>query len=434
MRVTQRPFPYSYRPEKTPDYTLFRAEGRSLSESLPHAGSYLRKYAFKKDTAPVESVEHFARQQKLFTFLATPLEGPLKASLAMVGDLMWVRDSWSSFVQADVRDHLGRHDLVLGNLETPISRAHRVPWFLPDVAHFNAPPELLTTFRREDGKSLFTALSTANNHSLDQGVEGARATLDFLAEEGILQSGMGEPSDRPYVTFERNGIKFGFYAATFGLNDPSAERPEGFRLNLLKGLAPVPEQPQLGELKAALEAMREDRVDFKIVSLHWGHEFEGYPTPEQMQVAREIVALGADVLLGSHSHVPQPSEVLFVNGAEQELPPEARPLAENATVQDDSGQPRKALVVYSLGNFTTTMFTAACQLGGVQSLEVRKDPSSGKTDWNAPGLDFVFNDRGGLFGERRLSMARNAPPAGQTEAARVAARLPGAVPQNTRSS
>lgn len=418
MRVTQRPFPYSYRKEKTPDYTLFRAEGRSLSESLPHAVSYLRKYAFKKDTAPVESVEQFARQQKLFTFLATPLEGPLKVSLAMVGDLMWVRDSWSTFVQNDV---------VLGNLETPISAAHRVPSFLPDVAHFNAPPELLTTFRRPEGANLFTALSTANNHSLDQGVEGARATLDFLTSEGILQSGMGTPRDRPYVTFEKNGIKFGFYAATFGLNDPSAEQPDGWSINLLKGLAPVPGQARLEHLKTALEGMKQDGVDFRIVSLHWGHEFESYPTPEQMQVAREIVELGADLLLGSHSHVPQPAEVLFVNGAESELPPEARPLAENATVQDGSGQPRKALVVYSLGNFTTNMYTAACQLGGVQSLEVRKDPASGKTDWHAPDLDFVFNDRGGLFSERRLIMARNDPD-GADEAARVADRLPGALP------
>ncbi|MEW6283157.1 MAG: CapA family protein [Candidatus Eremiobacterota bacterium] len=430
MQVTrQRPFPYSYRPEKTPAYTLFRAEGRSLSESLPHAVSYLRKYAFKKTTAPAESVEHFRRQHRLFSFLASPgaaLDGAVKASVAMVGDLMWVRDSWKTFVQDDVRRHLDRHDVVLGNLETPISAAHRVPRFLPDVARFNAPPELLTSFRRADGTNLFTALSTANNHSLDQGVDGARATLDFLQSEGILQSGMGEPTDRPYVTFERSGIRFGFYAATFGLNDPSQERPEGWRVNLQKGLAPVAqEMPPLDDLQAALEGMEKDGVDFKIVSLHWGHEFESYPTPEQMQVARHIVALGADLLLGGHSHVPQPAEVLFVNGAERSLAPEAAALARNATLSDPTGVPRKALVVYSLGNFSTTMYTAACRLGGLQSLEVVKDPGTGRVDWHAPMLDFVFNDRGGWFGQRRLAMAANLPE-GLEEARRVAALLPGA--------
>lgn len=428
MTMQVRPlhaFPYRYQPEKTPGYTRFRAEGLSLSEALPQAVSYLRKYVYKKDTAPPESIVHFQRQQQLFGFLASPL--PATVKLAMVGDIMWVRDSWSSFAQPDVKARLGEHDVVLGNLETPISDRHRVPSFLPDVAHFNAPPELLTTFRRPEGENLFTAVSTANNHSLDQGLDGARATLDFLTREGVLQSGMGSSGDKPYATFEKNGIKFGFFAATFGLNDPSQEQPEGWKINLVKGLAPTG-PARLDEVRAALEGMQQDGVDFKIVSLHWGHEFEGYPTPEQMQVAREVASLGADVLLGGHSHVPQPAEVLFLNGAERELPPQARALAADATLSDGSGIPRKSLIVYSLGNFTTNMYTAACQLGGLQSLEVVKDPATGKVDWHAPRLDFVYNDRGGMFGARRLTMVDQAPQAGQAEARRVAARLPGAAP------
>ena len=289
------------------------------------------------------------------------------------------------------------------------------------MARFNAPPELLTTFRRADGTNLLTAVSTANNHSLDQGVEGARATLDFLAQEGILGSGMGNPGDRPFVLFEKNGLKFGFYAGTFGLNDPGAEHPEGFRLNLVKGLAPAG-PPQLEGVKSALEAMKAEGVDFRIVSLHWGHEFEHYSSPEQMQVARELARMGADVILGGHSHVPQPAEVLFVNGAETGLPPE---LVRDATLEDGTGVPRKSLIVYSLGNFTTNMFTAGCQIGGVQSLEVTRD-AAGKVDWHAPSLAFVYNDRGGWLGERRLTMVDQAPPAGQAEAQRLKGRLPGA--------
>ena len=38
--------------------------------------------------------------------------------------------------------------------------------------------------------------------------------------------------------------------------------------------------------------------------LHWGEELNSCPLPRQQELARELVAAGADVIVGGHAHVP----------------------------------------------------------------------------------------------------------------------------------
>ena len=72
--------------------------------------------------------------------------------------------------------------------------------------------------------------------------------------------------------------------------------------------------------------MEQEGVDVKIISLHWGHEFETYPTSSQCALAETLVRAGADVVAGSHPHVPQPPEVFLVNGYASSLKTEVAPL------------------------------------------------------------------------------------------------------------
>lgn len=53
--------------------------------------------------------------------------------------------------------------------------------------------------------------------------------------------------------------------------------------------------------------------------MHWGNEYELYPSPLILDVARKVASLGADIILGHHSHIVQPAEMLFVNGEKAEL-------------------------------------------------------------------------------------------------------------------
>jgi poly-gamma-glutamate synthesis protein (capsule biosynthesis protein) len=375
-------FPYAYTPERhVPLHQRVRAEGRPPGETAWRGISYLRKWADPKKTAPPEEVRHFDEQRALLRSLrAQPAPA---CSLALVGDIMWLRGGWHDFLSPEVLAHLNAHDVVLGNLESVISPRFKVPTFLPDYLTYNSDPALVTSFRRPDGRSTFTALSTANNHSLDRGDVGMLDTLALLDRLGILHSGVrASEGQRPFVTFEAGGIKFGFYAACWGFNTPRLGDVTDLAIEVLPGLAPRLTRPDLARVRSVLADMTAEGVDFKVVALHWGHEFEFYPLPEQVQLAHEVVRAGADLLMGTHPHVVQPLEVCYVDGP---------------------GGPRKGLIAYSLGNFATAMFGLHCHVGLVLSLTLSRDPQTGRVGWYGPGLRLVYNEqRARTLGRPRL--------------------------------
>ncbi|MFZ4766310.1 MAG: CapA family protein, partial [Roseimicrobium sp.] len=221
-------------------FLQFRAEGRSLKESLPHACNYLAKYALKVLTAPPRLMDYFARQVQFQSALrAAPKRGPGALKLAFAGDLMWVRDDWDTFASTALLEFLRGFDMAYANLETVISERFPVRRFIPDYVHYNSPPEFLHSFRRSDGSSIFTALSCANNHVMDFGDDGAGDTLAFLDRECIGSSGVRRTvTERAWSMAERNGIRVGFYATGWGLNEPSLLSRSRLVHNHIPGLGP----------------------------------------------------------------------------------------------------------------------------------------------------------------------------------------------------
>jgi hypothetical protein len=108
-------------------------------------------------------------------------------------------------------------------------------------------------------------------------------------------------------------------------------------------------------------------------------------------------------------------EVLFVNGCERSAggaaglsgsPGNHGPPPGALVVDEADGRPRKALICYSLGNFTSTMATPLCRLALVASLTIDRDPRSGHVSWSGPETGLLANlgplVRRGRRGERRL--------------------------------
>uniref|UniRef100_A0A7C4XJC1 CapA family protein n=1 Tax=candidate division WOR-3 bacterium TaxID=2052148 RepID=A0A7C4XJC1_UNCW3 len=153
------------------------------------------------------------------------------------------------------------------------------------------------------------------NHTLDYGLKGLKTTTKVLKETGLAQIGAylsAEESKEIYI-FEKNGIKIAFLSYTYGTN--------GIPI-------PKPWMVKLIDLKVISEDI--DRAkqisDFIIVALHFGIEYERYPNKEQKRIVRKIIAMGADMIIGSHPHVIQSVEI----------------------IETDK---KKVFVAYSLGNF-----------------------------------------------------------------------------------
>lgn len=89
-----------------------------------------------------------------------------------------------------------------------------------------------------------------------------------------------------------------------------------------------------------------------------------YADPHFMVLARELIAAGADLIVGQGAHVLQPPEICYVNW------PEQVPGIGTCSVRsvDEDEEPRTAAVLYSLGNFGTAMGTIPCQTGMVATV------------------------------------------------------------------
>ncbi|TFE30074.1 CapA family protein [Cohnella luojiensis] len=210
-------------------------------------------------------------------------------------------------------------DWVIGNLETPVAGKDLKYTGYP---RFNAPYELAEALA-DAGVQL---VSTANNHSMDRGFPGVTRTLDNVKQAGLIPIGTSSSAEEQLqmIIEERNGIRMGFLAYTYGTNGIPLPAGKAYAVNLID---PV-------EIKMDIARLRQAEADVVTVSLHFGIEYQRMPNEDQTKLARELVEAGADIILGSHPHVVQPYEQIDVSSSES-----------------DDGKPRQGIVIYSLGNF-----------------------------------------------------------------------------------
>ena len=80
--------------------------------------------------------------------------------------------------------------------------------------------------------------------------------------------------------------------------------------------------------------------------------------------------------------------MLYVN-QEPEFPDTAEALRHSSCLEVKGSAPRRALVAYSLGNFTSCMVTDACKLGVVLSMQLERQGD--EVQWRAPGAEWFYN-------------------------------------------
>jgi poly-gamma-glutamate synthesis protein (capsule biosynthesis protein) len=182
-------------------------------------------------------------------------------------------------------------DIAFVNLEAPFS--DRGPFMLKGMI-FKDEPEMIA------GLDLagIDIVSTANNHSRDRGGYGIQYTLDLLAQHGIFAVGTAySPDDVHYgAVLVRDGVRFGFLAYTYDANNGNYKDTDD-RVSVMN----------IEQLKQDIAAMKQ-RADVVLVSMHAGIEYQLKPNKQQIAFAHAAIDAGAQVVIGHHPHVRQPSE------------------------------------------------------------------------------------------------------------------------------
>jgi poly-gamma-glutamate capsule biosynthesis protein CapA/YwtB (metallophosphatase superfamily) len=281
-----------------------------------------------------------------------------QATIAAIGDIMvhgaQLRAAWDEGTQSydfepvfsQVKDLLSATDLTIGNLETTLPGREELYSGYPQ---FGAPDALAAAIK----KAGVDILNTANNHACDKGERGLVRTIKVLDGYGLLHVGTYKDKTayetQRILYVERHHIKIAVLSYTYGTNGVAV--PAGTYISFI-------DQQQMAE---DIRLAREQHPDFIICLLHWGTEYERYPSESQKAMIAFLFSEGVDAVLGSHPHVLQPFEL--------------------QTVTDKYGDRRRRLVIYSLGNFVSNQ-RDRYRDGGIIlnfTLERHNSPDKGKT-------------------------------------------------------
>ncbi len=295
-----------------------------------------------------------------FPGLPESFERSKSATLAAAGDLMTVDglENSQNYLYKEIKNFMFDADVSYGNLESQLTEQ---PF---DALTFNENEGPPLCCSREQYKALkghedkqYTVMHTACNHTMDMGEEGLLTTLSQLESDGIVNLGTHrrEEDSRKGKIIAVKGIKIGFVSATFGLN--GKQIPEGmeYSVNCID-FHRKDRKVDLSLLLDQIEDCRNEKTDFIIASLHWGYEYEFFPRSEQQKLAHQIIEMGADTIIGHHSHVIQPVEFY----------------------QSQRDSNRIAAIAYSLGNLTSPFSAPALVLSQILNLVFCKGVLDGK--------------------------------------------------------
>lgn len=217
---------------------------------------------------------------------------------------------------------------------------------------FNCPPEIFDAFKKVG----MDMVNNSNNHQLDRKLSGMFETRDNIHKAGLEVAGIYDGEEPRYIIKDLNGIIVAIMAYTYSCNMNELALSEEQRYNHLSLIDEERMKKEIAEM--------EEKADVTVIAMHWGIEYQQKPSENQKKLARDMISWGADVILGSHPHVVQPSEIITHNGEDK-------------------------YVIYSMGNFVSNQRRGAsgypktnkelCEDSMLVHIEFVKDANTGKT-------------------------------------------------------
>jgi len=194
----------------------------------------------------------------------------------------------SNYPFQHIAEELNKGDIVIGNLEVVISAFNKQIDNFESI-QFRGQPEAIHGLV----ESNFNIVALASNHTMQHGRKGLEETIDILNENNIGFTGIEIPEKqvRNQYFMEKNGLKFCFLGYNF--------RPQQYFKD-----PPLWNKPSLELIKDEICKVR-DLADCVVITLHWGDEFIEYPSYQQVNLARQLIDSGANIILGHHPHIIQ---------------------------------------------------------------------------------------------------------------------------------
>ena len=169
------------------------------------------------------------------------------------------------------------------------------------VSSVVAPPEVAAMLERAGFHIAFCGFSKA----WDKAERGIQVTVNSLQALGITPVGLVAERDSGNVRMiEADGIRIALCAYT---DTVAANTRKTLKKKDAEYMIPAAD-PDL--IRADIESARENGAGAVVVLLNWGKVGSKNPEKSQMQLAQTIADLGADLIIGSGSRVPQRVDLL----------------------------------------------------------------------------------------------------------------------------
>lgn len=220
-----------------------------------------------------------------------------------------------------LKQYFIKADIYFGNLESPLVDKEKKP----EDRSFAGCRDFALLLK----KMGIDIVSIANNHILEQGIEGFFSTKESLKDNKIRYVGDFVNNTSNVEILEVKGITIGIAGFSNISNSQSRNiYAEYSYQNVIK----------------ALNIMSSFSVDCKIMTFYWGDEYINIPSKKQIVAAHKFIDLEVDIIVGHHPHVIQPVE-----------------------------RYKKGLIFYSLGNFIFDMiWSDYIRLGMIANVTLEK--------------------------------------------------------------
>jgi len=224
----------------------------------------------------------------------------LTANLVFMGDVMLDRSIGSAIESGvdpftHIKSTIKSYDARIANIETTIAD----PSYSQQANKtytFNSPLSALQTLKNAG----IDMSSLANNHTGDFGKLATLDTISQFKNVGLQSFGAGSNLKEAFEAkiLEINGISVAF----IGVND--------IELQHTRVSDGVPGSAYLNKdlISQSIQTAKANGAEVVIIMPHWGTEYSLNQNTRQTEWGHFMIDAGADLVVGSHPHVIQPTE------------------------------------------------------------------------------------------------------------------------------